>query len=148
MGVCNLPKNMEVTEIYIEMYWTMFPVQHSCRRVAAKARVSPSYAETVTRELSETGHVLDPEIMNQAWNKPRGIGVLLSTEEEIFLLSLHLEAPKCPNMDYIRQLDQYYGKLVQTNFSSDFETMSALWVSFRSFSLCFQELFRSDTSVL
>ncbi len=41
----GLPKKTEVAEIYLEMYWTMFPVKASRERVAAKARVSPSYAE-------------------------------------------------------------------------------------------------------
>ena len=40
----------------------------------------------------------------------KGIGAFLTTEEEIFLLSLHLEAPERSNMDYIRQLDLYYRK--------------------------------------
>jgi hypothetical protein len=52
------------------------------------------------RELSESGHVLDPEIMKQAWNKPRGIGALLSTEEEIFCGPYACEAPERPNLDY------------------------------------------------
>jgi hypothetical protein len=114
----DLPKKTEVADIYMEMYWRLYPVKPSRERVAAEARVSPYYAEIVIRELTETGHVVDPEILKQQWNKPRGIGALLSTEEEIFLLSLRLEAPERPNLDYIRQLDQYYGKLVSSNFIS------------------------------
>jgi hypothetical protein len=54
----DLPKKMEVAEIYryIDMLcWTMFPEKPSRERVGAKARVSPSFAEKVMRELSKTG---------------------------------------------------------------------------------------------
>jgi hypothetical protein len=112
----DLPKKMEVADIYIEMYWELFPLQPSRRRVAAKARVSPSFAERVIRELTENGHVLDPESMKLSWNKARGVVASLSTEEEIFLLALRLEAPERPNLDYIRQLEEYYGKVVSTGF--------------------------------
>jgi hypothetical protein len=40
----DLPKKMEVAEIYIEMCWTMFPIQPSHERVGAKARVSPHFS--------------------------------------------------------------------------------------------------------
>ena len=86
----GLPKKREVADIYMEMYWRLYPVKPSRERVAAEARVSPSYAETVIRELTENGHVVDPEIIKQQWNKAREIGASLSTEEEIFLLSLRL----------------------------------------------------------
>ena len=39
----DLPKKMKVAEIYLEMYWTMFPVKPSREHVAAKAQVSPYY---------------------------------------------------------------------------------------------------------
>jgi hypothetical protein len=39
--IYNLPKKMEVTEIYIEMCWTMFPIKPSHKHVRAKARVRP-----------------------------------------------------------------------------------------------------------
>ena len=114
----DLPKKMEVADIYIEMYWELFPLQPSRRRVAEKARVSPSFAERVIRELTESGNVLDPESMKLTWDKRRGVGAALSTEEEIFLLSLRLESPERPNIDYIRQLEEFYGKLVSTGFIS------------------------------
>ena len=49
----------------------------------------------------------------------KGIGAFLTTEEEIFLLSLRLEAPERPNIDYIHQLNEYYGKIVSSGFISD-----------------------------
>ncbi len=115
----DLPKKTEVADIYMEMYWELYPMKPSRERVAAKARVSPSYAETVIRELTETGHVLDPEELKLQWNKKIGIGAFLTTEEEIFLLSLRLESPERPNIDYIRQLEEYYGKVVSSGFISD-----------------------------
>jgi hypothetical protein len=114
--IYDLPKKMEVAEIYIEMFWSMYPEKPSRECVAVRARVSPSFAEKVMKELAETGHVLDPEWIKQSWNKSRGIGSCLSTEEDIFLLSLRLEAPQRPNIDYIRQLEQYYGTTVSTGF--------------------------------
>ncbi len=51
-------------------------------------------------ELSETGHVLNPDNKEEAWKKPRGIGALLSTEEEIFCGPYACEAPERPNLDY------------------------------------------------
>ena len=105
----DFAKKTEVAAIYMEMYWSMYPMKPSRERVAAKARVSPSYAETVIRELTETGHVLDPEELKLKWNRKKGIGAFLTTEEEIFLLSLRLEAPKRPSTDYIHQLNVFYG---------------------------------------
>jgi hypothetical protein len=46
----NLPKKIEVA------YISIFPVKPSCERVGAKARVNPSFAEKVMRELAESGH--------------------------------------------------------------------------------------------
>jgi hypothetical protein len=62
----DFPKKMEVADIYIDMYWSIFPVKPSRERVAAEAQVSPYYAERVIWELSETGEVLDPEILRKA----------------------------------------------------------------------------------
>jgi hypothetical protein len=45
-----------------------------------------------------------------------GARACLNTKEEIFLLSLCLEAPERPNLDSICQLEHYYGKLVSTGF--------------------------------
>jgi hypothetical protein len=100
----NLPKKMEVAEIYIHMYWTMFPVKPSRECVAAEAGVSPYYIERVIQEMLEIGEVLDPEILKENKDNAIGVGACLTTEEEIFLLSLRLEAPERPNLDYIRQL--------------------------------------------
>jgi hypothetical protein len=38
----DLPKKMEVAEIYIGMCWAMFPKKPSCEQVGEKARVSSS----------------------------------------------------------------------------------------------------------
>jgi hypothetical protein len=46
----DLPKKMEMSEIYIAMCWDMYPVKPSCERIGAKARVSPSFAEKVMQE--------------------------------------------------------------------------------------------------
>jgi hypothetical protein len=84
----DLPKKMEVSEIYIAMFWDMFPIKPSRERVAAKARVSPSFAEKIVWELAETSHLLDPELVKLSWNKARGTGSFLTTKMEIFLLAL------------------------------------------------------------
>jgi hypothetical protein len=112
----DLPKKMEVAEIYIDMCWTMFPEKPSLERVGEKARVSPSFAEKVMGELSETGHVLDPELVKSSWKKAQGIRSCLTMEMEIFLLALHLEHPERPNIDCIRQLNKFYGKTVSSGF--------------------------------
>jgi hypothetical protein len=70
-------------------------------------------------ELAETGHVLDPELLKLSWKKAAGVGAMLTTEMEIFLLALRLEAPERPNIDYIRQLNEYYGKTLSSGFISD-----------------------------
>ena len=69
----DLPKKLEIAEIYIDMYWTMFPVKPSRERVGARAHVSPSFAERVIRELSETGGVLDPELLKKSWKKKKSV---------------------------------------------------------------------------
>jgi hypothetical protein len=71
-------------------------------------------------KLSETGEVLDPETLRKNKDNVIGAGGCLTTEEEIFFLFLLclLEAPERPNLDYIRQLELYYGKLVSSGFIS------------------------------
>jgi hypothetical protein len=32
----DLPKKMEVADIYLDLYWSMFPVKPSCERLATK----------------------------------------------------------------------------------------------------------------
>ena len=118
-GMYDLPKKMEVAAIYVELYWTMFPEKPTCRCLAAKARVGVKYAFKIIKELSNTGHVLDPQVLKLSWTKPRTIGYCLTTEEEIFLLSLRLEAPNRPNLSYIRELQEHYGKTVSTGFITD-----------------------------
>jgi hypothetical protein len=82
----------------------------------------------VIKELSETGEVLDPEILRKNKDNVIGVGGCLTTEEEIFLLSLRLKAPECPNLDYIHQLDHYYRKLLSTGFiSTRFVKISIPW---------------------
>jgi hypothetical protein len=117
----DLPKKMEVAEIYIEMCWMINPVKPSPDWVGAKARVSPSFAEKAMYELAETGHVLDLELVKLSWKKAWGIGSCLTTEMEIFLLVLCLEHPERPNVDYIRQLNEFYSKTVRPS-SKDFST--------------------------
>ena len=41
----NLAKKIEIAEIYIDMYWMMFPVKPSQEHVGANACVSPSFTE-------------------------------------------------------------------------------------------------------
>ena len=53
--------------------------------------VSPKFAEKVIRELADTGNVIDPKLLKLDWKKAKGVGSSLTTEEEIFLLSL----PSC-----------------------------------------------------
>jgi hypothetical protein len=102
---------LEVVEIYIEMCWTIFPVNPYCKHVRAKAGVS-SFAEMVICELAEFCHALDLELLKQSWNKAQSIGSCLTTSKmEIFLLALQLKAPERPNIDYIWQLNEHYGKL-------------------------------------
>jgi hypothetical protein len=110
---------MEVSEIYIAMCWDMYPVKPSRECIRAKARVSPSFAEKVMRELAETGHVLDPELVKLSWKKAVGAGSMLTTKMEIFLLALWLEAPERPNVNYIWQLNEYYRKTVSSGIISD-----------------------------
>ena len=40
----DLPKTAEVADIYMEMFWELYPMKPFRVRVAAKARSSPSYS--------------------------------------------------------------------------------------------------------
>ena len=53
-------------------------------------------AELVMCEMSAMG-----KLLKLLWKKATGIGPCLIMEEEIFLLSLCLEALEWPNVDYI-----------------------------------------------
>jgi hypothetical protein len=110
------------------MFWTMYPVKPSRERVGAKARVRNSFADKVMQELAETGHVLDPELVKSCWKKARGIGSCLTTQMEIFLLDLCLEHPERPNIDYIQQLNKFFGKTVSSDsLRSGSKKVSVLW---------------------
>ena len=60
----------------------------------------------------------DTSWIPKLWNKHGTSQDESVRSSEIFLLSLRLEARERPNLDYIRQLDQYYGKVVMSNFIS------------------------------
>ncbi len=79
---------MEVADIYLDLYWYMFPVKPSPDQLAAKAMVSPACAEKVIQKLADTGNVINPELLKLDWKKAKGVGSCQTTEDEFFLLSL------------------------------------------------------------
>jgi hypothetical protein len=71
------------------------------------------------RELAETGHDLDPELVKSGWKKARGIRSCLTTEMDILLLALSLEHPERPKIDYIWQLNKFFSKTISFGFISE-----------------------------
>ena len=105
----DLTKKLEVYQCYCEMIIESFPERPSVRELAKVARVGPTFAHQIIKEVDQYGGVLDPKdirqhIKDEKSGRTEGVGCrTLSTVHETLLLSLHAENPCRPLSDYATQ---------------------------------------------
>ena len=122
----DLTKKLEVYDIYCKMADESFPEKPSVRRLAERARVGTTFAHQIIKECDEYGGVLDPKdiqqhIKDQKEGRTEGVGLhSLSSEHEVFLLSLLCENPARPLHDYANKLFTTYGVCVSIPTISNF----------------------------
>jgi hypothetical protein len=106
----SFSKKWDVAVAYLDLWEQNWPFKPSMRGLARHVRVSNKYATRVIHELTVKGHLQNPAVTKLNKNVVRGVGLDLTPEEEIFLLSLRIECPSRPNTDYVAKLKDYYGR--------------------------------------
>jgi hypothetical protein len=115
----ELPKKMEVGVAFLELVEEKGGARHvSVKNVSKRAKVSWYYAKAVMKEYKETDYLTDPFEVHDEILKARATTLHLHVEEEMFLLALRAESPKRPNIDYIKELYETYGRVVSSSFIS------------------------------
>jgi hypothetical protein len=114
----ELPKKMEVGVAFLELVEEKNGEHRvTVKDVAERAKVSWHYANAVMKEYKETDYLADPFQVHDETIKARATTTLhLNVEEEIYMLALRAEDPKQPNIDYIKELYESYGRMVSSSF--------------------------------
>ncbi len=107
---------ISVGRAYIQLFSDCFPASPTIASVAAKAKVSRTYASKVVSELLLTGTLVNPEIIKQQRKDDRVPTLQPTREEEMFLLSLWSENPSRPNLYYTKELFEFTEKGVTSQF--------------------------------
>lgn len=111
----DLAKKLEVFQVYCTLVQEDFPERPSVRVVAKQARVGPTFAHNIIKEIDRYGGVIDPLDLkehqrNERLGRTEGVGCRsLSPVHETYLLSLHAENPARPLNNYAMMLYQAYG---------------------------------------
>jgi hypothetical protein len=119
----SLAKKREVALTFFLLREETESFYPTVRSVAKRAKVGWRYADSVIRELGDNGesiaNLIDPAIIHHKKTTKDGeYRCFLSPEEEIFILSLRAEDGRTPNLEYIRQLNLSYGRVVSSSFIS------------------------------
>ena len=144
-----MPKKLEISYIYLDLCHEKLPDRPTQRDFASKAKISTYYARKIIIELTNTGSLTDPEVLNSERIRDKEKLLYLEPEEELFLLALcSSEKPARPNTDYVAQLFTFYGTLILASFISVwFKTRFDFKGSFRKPNLVPLDKFRPENVV-
>ena len=112
----ELRRKMEVGIAYLELVEEQGIQNVSIQAVAEKAKVGWHFANAIIDEYKATDFLADPFIKHEATIKARATSLHLHVKEEMFLLSLRAEDATRPNLDYIKNLYETYGRVVSSPF--------------------------------
>lgn len=124
----DLAKKLEVFQVYCSLIEDDFPERPSVRIVAKKARVGPTFAHNIIKEIDRYGGVFDPMDIKEHQKSERlgrteGVGCrTLTPVHETYLLSLHAENLARPLNNYAMMLFQTFGIEVSTSVLSQIRT--------------------------
>ena len=116
----ELPRKFEVGQIFLRLWELGFPVIPTALELARESKVGWEYADKVISEILLHDEIIDPTEIRLQKGVRRGIGMHLTREEDVFLLSLRSEIPNRPNLDYCRELLAYSGTVISSSFVSDY----------------------------
>ena len=109
-------KKVEVVEEFFSNWAESFPECPSYQAIAKKTKVLHPTVKKIITEFEEEGRIINPEEKRRKKYRINESNILLSSEEETFLLSLRVEDPARPTMSYVRELCRVYGKLVSVSY--------------------------------
>ncbi len=115
-----MPKKLEISYMYLDLCYEKYPERPNQRELAARAKISTTYARKIIIELTNTGSLTDPEVTNSERIREKEKVLYLDPAEELFMLALRAEKPARASSDYVAQLYAFYGTLVSTSFVSQF----------------------------
>mgnify|MGYP002176993848 FL=1 len=115
-----MPKKLEISYTYLDLCYEKYPERPSQRELAARAKISTTYARKIIIELTNTGSLTDPEVTNSERIREKEKVLYLDPAEELFMLALRAEKPARASIDHVAQLYTFYGSLVLTTFISQF----------------------------
>jgi hypothetical protein len=116
----HLPRKFAVGQKYLELWRLNFPTRPTASELARESNVGWNYADKVISEIHLNNEIIDPAEIRLGKNVERGAGNKLTPEEDLFLLSLRVEIPNRPNLDYCRELFAYNGNVISSSFISDY----------------------------
>jgi hypothetical protein len=117
----GLPRKFAVGQTYLQLWQLSFPTRLSSNELAREADVGWHYANKVISKIDLNKEIIDPAEIRLGKNVEWGIGNKLTPEEDLLLLSLCVEIPNQPNLDYCRELFAYNGTIISSSaFVSDY----------------------------
>jgi hypothetical protein len=114
-----MPKKLEISYLYLDLCYEKYLERPSQPKLAARAKISTTYARKIILELRNTGSLTDPEVTNSERVREKEKLLYLDPAEELFLLALRAENPARANTNYVAQFYTYHGTLVLTSFISE-----------------------------
>jgi hypothetical protein len=94
----NLPRKFGVGQTYLQLWQLSFPTRPTASELARELNVGWEYANKVISEIHLHNEIIDPVEICLGKSIQRGVGNNLTPEEDMLLLSLHLEIPNRPNL--------------------------------------------------
>ena len=94
----------KVADIYISLLVSNFPKNVAVKDVSDEAKVSWRFAKKCIDEIDLHGDVIDPEQIKLQRLQCQIITYKITKIDEVFLLSMHAEEPRRPNVDYVTEL--------------------------------------------
>ena len=112
-------KRKAIIHVFLEMYQKTFPLRPTFTAVAKEAKVCVSTARRYINEFLETGDIKDPQekaIMKKAVSNGHNLKLLLTLEEEQFLLGIRAEDSTTPLAVYCQHLIDEFDKEISVSY--------------------------------
>jgi hypothetical protein len=123
----GLLRKFGVGQRYLRLWELSFLAIPTALELARESNVGWRYATKVISEIHLHDDIINPAEIRLGKNVQRGVGQHLTPEEDMFLLSLRVEMPDRPNLDYCSELLAYNGTVISSSFVSDY--FAKAWTS-------------------
>jgi hypothetical protein len=116
----DLPRKFGVGQTYLQLWQLSFLTRPTASELARESNVGWEYADKVISEIHPHNEIIHPAEIRLGKSIQRGVGNNFTPEEDMFLLSLRVEIPNRPNLDYCQELFAYNGTVISSSFVSDY----------------------------